>query len=186
MFIQPRPSGEKIAAIAEKLDLKKNVVRVSIWATQWCIYCSFIFDKLQKILNEYFGIFLKLSLCAGLVLQPASEAEEDEVCGPRQHPLAAALLPRHKKSKFSIPGTTIRGRTGNTFEKRLKLRPTSKKHPSNWEIESWKKSLTSFFWLFLQPMITGSEPQQKTPLVENQNGHFKAKQFPFVVAIGNC
>ena len=26
---QPRPSGEKIAAIAEKLDLKKNVVRVS-------------------------------------------------------------------------------------------------------------------------------------------------------------
>ena len=30
MFIQPRPSGEKIAAIAEKLDLKKNVVRVSI------------------------------------------------------------------------------------------------------------------------------------------------------------
>lgn len=26
--IQPRPSGEKIAAIAEKLDLKKNVVRV--------------------------------------------------------------------------------------------------------------------------------------------------------------
>ena len=27
--MQPRPSGEKIAAIAEKLDLKKNVVRVS-------------------------------------------------------------------------------------------------------------------------------------------------------------
>ena len=26
--VQPRPSGEKIAAIAEKLDLKKNVVRV--------------------------------------------------------------------------------------------------------------------------------------------------------------
>jgi hypothetical protein len=26
--IQPRPSGEKIAQIAEKLDLKKNVVRV--------------------------------------------------------------------------------------------------------------------------------------------------------------
>jgi class 4 POU domain transcription factor len=26
--LQPRPSGEKIAAIAEKLDLKKNVVRV--------------------------------------------------------------------------------------------------------------------------------------------------------------
>ena len=26
--IQPRPSGEKIAVIAEKLDLKKNVVRV--------------------------------------------------------------------------------------------------------------------------------------------------------------
>lgn len=26
--MQPRPSGEKIAAIAEKLDLKKNVVRV--------------------------------------------------------------------------------------------------------------------------------------------------------------
>ncbi|KAG7255980.1 hypothetical protein CRUP_036483 [Coryphaenoides rupestris] len=26
--IQPRPSSEKIAAIAEKLDLKKNVVRV--------------------------------------------------------------------------------------------------------------------------------------------------------------
>jgi hypothetical protein len=29
-MVQPRPSGEKIAAIAEKLDLKKNVVRV------WC------------------------------------------------------------------------------------------------------------------------------------------------------
>jgi hypothetical protein len=28
--VQPRPSGEKIAAIAEKLDLKKNVVRVNI------------------------------------------------------------------------------------------------------------------------------------------------------------
>ncbi|CAG9136872.1 unnamed protein product [Plutella xylostella] len=27
-MVQPRPSGEKIAAIAEKLDLKKNVVRV--------------------------------------------------------------------------------------------------------------------------------------------------------------
>merc|ERR1712035_287493 len=26
--VQPRPSSEKIAAIAEKLDLKKNVVRV--------------------------------------------------------------------------------------------------------------------------------------------------------------
>ena len=26
--VQPRPSGEKIAAIAEKLELKKNVVRV--------------------------------------------------------------------------------------------------------------------------------------------------------------
>jgi class 4 POU domain transcription factor len=26
--VQPRPSGEKIAAIADKLDLKKNVVRV--------------------------------------------------------------------------------------------------------------------------------------------------------------
>nr|BAL03082.1 abnormal chemosensory jump 6, isoform F [Bombyx mori] len=26
--VQPRPSGEKITAIAEKLDLKKNVVRV--------------------------------------------------------------------------------------------------------------------------------------------------------------
>ncbi|POI19311.1 hypothetical protein CIB84_016945 [Bambusicola thoracicus] len=26
--LQPRPSSEKIAAIAEKLDLKKNVVRV--------------------------------------------------------------------------------------------------------------------------------------------------------------
>lgn len=26
--IQPRPSGEKIAQIADKLDLKKNVVRV--------------------------------------------------------------------------------------------------------------------------------------------------------------
>ena len=26
--LQPRPSGEKISAIAEKLDLKKNVVRV--------------------------------------------------------------------------------------------------------------------------------------------------------------
>lgn len=26
--VQPRPSGEKIAAMAEKLDLKKNVVRV--------------------------------------------------------------------------------------------------------------------------------------------------------------
>ncbi|KAI1234283.1 hypothetical protein IHE44_0004001 [Lamprotornis superbus] len=26
--LQPRPSAEKIAAIAEKLDLKKNVVRV--------------------------------------------------------------------------------------------------------------------------------------------------------------
>lgn len=26
--LQPRPTGEKIAAIAEKLDLKKNVVRV--------------------------------------------------------------------------------------------------------------------------------------------------------------
>ena len=26
--VQPRPSGEKIAQIAEKLDLKKNVVRV--------------------------------------------------------------------------------------------------------------------------------------------------------------
>ena len=26
--LQPRPSGEKIAQIAEKLDLKKNVVRV--------------------------------------------------------------------------------------------------------------------------------------------------------------
>lgn len=26
--VQPRPSGERIAAIAEKLDLKKNVVRV--------------------------------------------------------------------------------------------------------------------------------------------------------------
>ncbi|XP_026684883.1 inhibitory POU protein-like [Diaphorina citri] len=28
--VQPRPSGEKIAAIAEKLDLKKNVVRVEL------------------------------------------------------------------------------------------------------------------------------------------------------------
>jgi len=26
--VQPRPSGEKIAAIADKLELKKNVVRV--------------------------------------------------------------------------------------------------------------------------------------------------------------
>jgi POU domain transcription factor, class 4 len=26
--VQPRPSGEKIAQIADKLDLKKNVVRV--------------------------------------------------------------------------------------------------------------------------------------------------------------
>ena len=26
--VQPRPSGDKIAAIAEKLDLKKNVLRV--------------------------------------------------------------------------------------------------------------------------------------------------------------
>ena len=91
-------------------------------------------------MNGLFDIFLKLSLRAGLVLQPASEAEEDEVCGPRQHPLAAALLPRHKKSKFSIPGTAIRGRPGNIFEKTLKFRPTSKKHlRSNWEIESWKK-----------------------------------------------
>ena len=82
------------------------------------MYLLFIFDKLQKILNGLFDIFLNLSLCAGLVLQPASEAEEDEVCGPRQHPLAAALLPRHKKSKFSIPGTAIRGRPGNKQNKK--------------------------------------------------------------------
>ena len=28
LFFQPRPSSDKIAAIAKKLDLKKNVVRV--------------------------------------------------------------------------------------------------------------------------------------------------------------
>ena len=96
---------------------------------------------------DYLLIFFSsCQLCAGLVLQPASEAEEDEVCGPRQHPLAAALLPRHKKSKFSIPGTAIRGRPGNTFEKTLKFRPTSKKHlRSNWEIESWKKMFDFIF-----------------------------------------
>ena len=43
---------------------------------------------------------------AGLVLQPASEAEENEVRGSREHPLAATLLPR-KKSKFSISRTAI-------------------------------------------------------------------------------
>ena len=51
---------------------------------------------------------------AGLVLQPASEAEEDEVCRPRQHPLASTLLP-HKKSKFSILGAAVRGRPGEIF-----------------------------------------------------------------------
>ena len=78
---------------------------------------------------DYLIFFSTCQLCAGLVLQPASEAEEDEVCGPRQHPLAAALLPRHKKSKFSIPGTAIRGRPGNIFEKTLKFRPTHKNTP---------------------------------------------------------
>ena len=38
MFIQPRPSGEKIAAIAEKLDLKKNVVRVSNTAMMYLLF----------------------------------------------------------------------------------------------------------------------------------------------------
>ena len=45
MFIQPRPSGEKIAAIAEKLDLKKNVVRVSTKPTLIEIFTKFTFSK---------------------------------------------------------------------------------------------------------------------------------------------
>ena len=51
-------------------------------------------------------VFLKPRIFAGLVLQPASEAEENEVRGSREHPLAATLLP-HKKSKFSISRTAI-------------------------------------------------------------------------------
>ena len=51
-------------------------------------------------------VFLKPRIFAGLVLQPASEAEENEVRGSREHPLAATLLPR-KKSKFSISRTAI-------------------------------------------------------------------------------
>ena len=39
---QPRPSGEKIAAIAEKLDLKKNVVRVSTKKTLMVMLKTFI------------------------------------------------------------------------------------------------------------------------------------------------
>ena len=54
----------------------------------------------------------------GLVLQPASEAEEDEVCSSRQHPLASTLLP-HKKSKFSILGAAVRGRPGEIYSQNL-------------------------------------------------------------------
>ena len=53
--------------------------------------------KILYFLNLFF---------AGLVLQPTSEAEENEVRGSREHPLAATLLP-HKKSKFSISRTAI-------------------------------------------------------------------------------
>lgn len=44
--VQPRPSGEKIAAIAEKLDLKKNVVRV------W--FCNQR-QKQKRYYANYFG-----------------------------------------------------------------------------------------------------------------------------------
>ena len=53
--------------------------------------------KILYFLNLFF---------AGLVLQPTSEAEENEVRGSREHPLAATLLPR-KKSKFSFSRTAI-------------------------------------------------------------------------------
>ena len=57
----------------------------------------FLTHRILYFLNLFF---------AGLVLQPASEAEENEVRGSREHPLAATLLPR-KKSKFSISRTAI-------------------------------------------------------------------------------
>ncbi|OXA38143.1 Inhibitory POU protein [Folsomia candida] len=43
--VQPRPSGEKIAAIAEKLDLKKNVVRV--WFCKKNLNYSFLHQQLN-------------------------------------------------------------------------------------------------------------------------------------------
>ena len=71
-------------------------------------------------------VFLSIAFCivkpcnfAGLVLQPTSEAEENEVRGSREHPLAATLLPR-KKSKFSISRTAIGTGEINYYISRMK------------------------------------------------------------------
>ena len=106
----------KLLPLQKNLTWKRTLLGWAFEQHNDVYLCSFICDKLQKILNGLFDIFLKLSLCAGLVLQPASEAEEDEVCSARQHPLASALLP-HKKSKFSIFRTIFRGRPGKMQKK---------------------------------------------------------------------
>ena len=80
----------------------------------FCIYVRILKKCCFK--NSWYLANIFINFCPGLVLQPASEAEEDEVCSARQHPLASALLP-HKKSKFSIFRTIFRGRPGKMQKK---------------------------------------------------------------------
>ena len=154
VIFQPRPSGEKIAAIAEKLDLKKNVVRVC--ANQQSLY--FLFWNFA---------FLKPRLFAGLVLQPASEAEENEVRGSREHPLAATLLPR-KKSKFSISRTAIG--TGEICYHNFRF-----KYSISSSCLSCILSEKKVFFL-----------EKKSRLATLSEGQYCCTQFTFVVWIGNC
>ena len=145
------------------------------------------FEAKDILLDIWEKLFNNLSFCAGLVLQPASEAEEDEVCGSRQHPLASALLP-HKKSKFSILRTAFRGRPGETFEDIW-----YRKEVEFCLIKNRSKQVTSINALSMQEIS-----EKGNTLVENKitkdletrratlRRQYCWTEFPFVVAIGNC
>ena len=155
-----------------------------VYKTAWWWYSKPIFWSKRYLRKKLFN---NLSFCAGLVLQPASEAEEDEVCGSRQHPLASALLP-HKKSKFSILRTAFRGRPGETFEDIW-----YRKEVEFCLIKNRSKQVTSINALSMQEIS-----EKGNTLVENKitkdletrratlRRQYCWTEFPFVVAIGNC